>query len=358
MGTLPMKIKKCCWKFTATLLLSACMTLVLVGPAAVAEPVNQNPEVAYEAGFYYTVKKGDTLWDLSQRFSDSPWQWPDLWRENQQLPNPHWIYPGERIRLFRKSDKHRYQVPAEKQAPAATPRVEASAPAETPKPQVDFHYANIDRVGFIRDPAVDPMGEIFKSLDDKKLISKGDQVYIRYSDSAGKEQFAPGLRLTAYRTLEPNEAKGYGSQHYLLGIVEVITVKDDYVIAEVMSSARKIQAGDLVMRYEPRSPDITVTDSTPGIDGRILLGEEHTKMLGDLFIAFIDKGTEDQIMPGQIYDIYFQEHAPSGSSGSDILLDPVSIGSLLVLHTEKNTSTAVITNSSRNITPGQPFRTP
>ena len=56
--------------------------------------------VEHETGFYYTVQKGDTLWDLSERFSDSPRLWPELWKDNSKISNPHWIYPGERIRLF------------------------------------------------------------------------------------------------------------------------------------------------------------------------------------------------------------------------------------------------------------------
>ena len=56
--------------------------------------------VEQESGYYYTVQKGDTLWDLSERFADSPWLWPDLWSYNDQISNPLWIYPGERIRLF------------------------------------------------------------------------------------------------------------------------------------------------------------------------------------------------------------------------------------------------------------------
>ena len=62
--------------------------------------------VEYQTGFYYTVQKGDTLWDLSQKFSDTPWQWPELWQENNQIANPHRIYPGQRIRLYRRREAY------------------------------------------------------------------------------------------------------------------------------------------------------------------------------------------------------------------------------------------------------------
>jgi LysM domain. len=35
--------------------------------------------VAFLAASAYVVKKGDTLWDLSDEFLNDPFAWPDLW---------------------------------------------------------------------------------------------------------------------------------------------------------------------------------------------------------------------------------------------------------------------------------------
>jgi hypothetical protein len=316
--------------------------------------------VEHETGFYYTVQKGDTLWDLSQKFSDSPWQWPELWKENSQIANPHRIYPGDRLRLFRRKGSHQYgKIDKGEMTKDQTAEIELTKTSIAPE-GIAFYYEPIDQVGFIRKEPVKPHGTIYKVRIQKDMIYEGDHVYIRPESGA---DLSPGDLYTIYRTLKPItdiESNEYiGIQHYLLGVLEVIQQEPQYVIAKVLKSWRPIRINDLIMPYNRRLPRMGLQQSVLGIEGQIIVGEQHQEMIGSTVIAFIDKGQQDGIQPGQFYSLYYQDkHRVRTDSGEEEVITPVDFGELLVIHTEDNTATVIITKTEREFVRGTKIRTP
>ncbi len=352
------------------LIVSTAMTLTFSAPV-MAEDMQETIE--HQAGFYYTIQRGDTLWDLSDKFFDTPWMWPELWQENEQIPNPHWIYPGERIRLFQKQgkDTFTFEVPELEepmtQESAADTDLNQNASAEVeatppPKDTVYYVYPSIDSVGFIRKEKVSPLGFIFKIKDDKVLVSEGDMVYITYADKDALP-IMQGGRYTIFRKLDPTRDRKrnrqLGGQYYILGIVEVTQKKTDFVIAKVVKSFRSIAVNDFILPYQRRSPKIPITEGVPGLIGSLIISEEQSKIIGDLTLAFIDKGKADSIKNGQVYSIFYQEKEEVDAGGKKtVILDPIDFGKLIVLHTEEETATVLVTQLDQAATPGTLIRTP
>jgi hypothetical protein len=334
-------------------IVSICLIANYTSTRAAESETGEGPAVVeHETGFYYTVQKGDTLWDLSQQFSNSPWQWTELWQENQQIVNPHRIYPGERIRLYRRKGGHRYGTEDTEK--------DAGAKAEFAPGSIAYYFSAIDNVGFIRKQPAEPHGTIYKVREAKEMIYEQDIVYIK---PEGDAVLAPGSKYTIYRTLKPIRASysnAYiGIQHYLTGLVEIIQQEEQFAIGKVLKSYRPILLNDKIMPYHRRAQRIAVQKSQAGILGRIIEGEEHQTMIGDTTIAFIDKGKQDGIKPGQFYSLYYQdEHRVKMEFGKQTILTPVDFGELLVVHIEDTTSTVLITRTEKEIAAGAMIRTP
>ena len=113
------------------------------------------------------------------------------------------------------------------------------------------------------------------------------------------------------------------------------------------------------MPYQERLPKFKMQQSPEGLRGRIIVSEEHESIFGESTIAFIDKGKQEGVMPGQLYWIFKQEqYRINPDDSADVTLTPVILGELMVIHTEETTATVMITDSRNAISAGAQIASP
>lgn len=352
--------------------LFAILGIVLLWP--VSGQAQGDPNIVQENGrTFYVVQKGDTLWDISQKFLNSPDYWPELWKVNSDVPitNPHLIYPGQRLRLYRKGE-FPMETMARSPEPPPAPAPLPPAPAETVPPAATpgvsdlgaggagntFRFSPMDKVGFIRRDPEPPQAVVFRAMDRKEMISFGDRVYLR---ETGETPLDIGKFYTIYRTIGPivdqATSEPVGTQHIPTGVLEVQEKTAEYTIATVVRAYKAIRVDDKVMPFMDRPTDLTLTAGLPGLDGKIITSEERNSIYGEYDVVFINRGENDGVSPGQEYTVFVEETEPlERDSLQNLTITPIDIGRLVVLHTEPTTATAVITRSTRTIRPGARLR--
>lgn len=303
--------------------------------------VRKEEAVRFETGLYYTIQRGDTLWDISKQFYDSSYIWPDLWQKNEYIPNPNWIYPENRIKLYDRIEQN--AIPAQQRR-------------KKEKRRSFCTYDFIDSVGFIRKKAVIGSGKVIGSEKQKQLLSVGDELYIHNDEG---KKFDVGDRFFVFRHSEaplehPLHGDEVGIQHFILGVLVVTEVLPDIITAIVVEAYEEIEKGDRLMPYKRRSRKIETFDAVPGLEGIILSADEQNDrtVFSEGVVVFIDKGEFDGVRAGQAYDIYVQEEETFRDRDRDtkhLLPPPVVIGRILILHTEKTTATVLITSASRDV---------
>jgi len=301
-----------------------------------------------DSGFYYTIKKGDTLWDLSHKFYNSQWDWPGLWEMNQNIKNPHWIYPGKKIQIFLKENA------AAKLAVAKIEEVKKDIPPEKIIPS--FSFSEMEKIGFVKKTAEQPLGSVSKDQDNKIMMSSNDIIYIKPS---GKGTLVPGKLYHVFSTSliekKTSDQTYTGVKHLIRAQIRVLEHKVTYVTAKVVKAYRDIREGDMIMEYNRWEPVLTVDETPPPINGKILCSEDESLMINDNRIAFIDIGNT-HVKPGQIYSVMriiktVDNNLFPKDKKDLVKFDNIKAGKLIVLHTEDISSTVMILSSKYEISP-------
>ncbi|NWF94138.1 MAG: LysM peptidoglycan-binding domain-containing protein [Syntrophaceae bacterium] len=246
-------------------------------------------------GDVYTVKPGDTLWDISSKYLKDPYLWPKLWQQNPYITNPHWIYPGNEIRLSpfeepRKVEEIRpreepkevaveqrpkeekieerepkpeaVEAEAKKTEPAPVEkRAEVVAEARPPEPKPPEKRREFFRetgsAGFLSGTDLHGIGVILDSKEGKNMMSAGDIVYLAFKTS---KQVLIGDKYTIFRAMDevrhPVTNKKIGMRYNIVGNLQVIDQYSNFFTAKIIESFDAIFKGDRIQPYMKEKTEV------------------------------------------------------------------------------------------------------
>ncbi len=324
---------------------------------------------------FHMVKKGDTLWDISDRYYQNPREWPRLWSMNPQVENPHWIYPGDQLRTAPGEDsKHRFREDNSAGEGGFVGRDRAVPPGTV------FLRAQ----GYLGDPDENVWGRLVGANKEVMMLGKGDIVYLMLDDDVEPRI---GQRLTVFNDVRtprrvPGSRKPPGELVKVYGTVRVDAWDPETRMARGMLIEsldvveRGARVGPVGRRFDVVPPEPAEVD----LEARILTSVYPNVYFGQHQVVFIDKGSEDGLAPGnrlravrrgdkwrrELDDA--SEHARLRVPLDDPTPAPVEmtplygddekfpdrvVGEVLLLRTEDYSAVGIVTESTRALEPGE-----
>lgn len=334
----------------ASWLVGVCLSLTL--PSVWAETLrSDHPE-------QYTVVKGDTLWDISSRFLQSPWLWPEIWQANPDILNPHLIYPGDVVRLVYIDGQPRLVVDRNqviKLSPKARPEPLAGAIPTLPY-NVIAPYLTGNQ--FVAPGELEAAPYVLAQQDSKILSTDGDVAYARGEAIFGLDDY--GVFRQGKTFIEPDTGAVLGVEAVLVGHAAVQDRTGELTRVALRQSTREIRAGDRLLPM-PALPTADFVPSPPpqGVEGQILAVIDGVEQVGQYDIVVVDLGSADAVLPGQVVSINREgQRVNDPVSGEVIQLPDERSGLAMVFRVFDQLSYALVLQAERAMTIGDSIRQP
>lgn len=327
----------------------AALALLLLPLAAAAQVPEQ----------IYTIKKGDTLWGISERFIKDPYYWPNLWANNPFLTNPHFIYPGQQVAI---RDGRLVLLPGQAEETAALPRDEQQQ-AEAAMPIEPVEAITVKSVfgseGFISLAELEQAGTLVDANDDRILLGDHDQIFVKIQDPGLQAGDIFSLVDVGEKVKHPASKEVLGHRVTYLGEAEIVSVEGPVATAVISRAVKEVTRGALLIPQEPAQREIALKQASAPLAGYVVANNREKIALSMQDVIYIDLGAEDGLETGNLlYLSRPRQKTRRVMPNVDVDLPDELLGAAVVLSTQPHTAAALILKSVNPIYIGDWVSTP
>ncbi len=225
----------------------------------------------------HVVRRGDTLWGLCDVYFRNPYQWPRIWSYNPQLQNPHWIYPGDRIRLRLGTN-----IPGRDMNMVERHR--------TVLPETIF----LRDEGYVEDEAKENWGEITGAPEERIFLSDLDEIYLHIAKA---HDVKLGEELTIYR---PTRSLGTGEIVQIQGTVRIDDFDEKTRVARgrIVETLDTIERGARIGPVGRRFDVVAPVRNEADLSAQVIASVKLHEFFGQNQVVFVDKGADDGLKVG------------------------------------------------------------
>jgi hypothetical protein len=341
------------WRKSITTLAFVLAWAISAGAAAQAPrtPIALKPD----APDRYVVVRGDTLWSIAQRYTDSPWRWSELWNLNRdEIKNPHRLYPGNVILLDRARGRLAMAPP---DTVKLSPRVRAEATsAAIPSIPPAIIEPFLVRPLVLEAGGLDNAPAIVATEESRVILESGNRAFVRGMGDSKETAWFVYRRGPALVDPETKTILGYEAIY--LGTARVTRAGEPAVIL-LTSVTQEVTVGDKlvaasrpeVVSYAPHAPNAPIQGRIVALyGGGTKLGEA-----GNQTVISINRGSSQGVEVGHVLALYrpgaLVAEAPRRGerSGPPLRLPDDRYGLAFVFRVFDRVSYALVMNISRPV---------
>jgi LysM repeat protein len=267
--------------------------------------------LAPDAPERYVVKRGDTLWGLSNMYLTSPWRWPELWGMNkEQIANPHLIYPGQELRLVKEGGRARLEIaggdgPSGEGKLQPTIRDMGSERAAIRSIPTSLIQPFLSQPLVVEPSALDSAPRIIATQENRVWVGRGDSAYARgiTNDAiVNYSVFRPARPL--FDPDDTNRKSPIAYEAFYLGTVNV-TRPGEVARVQVQESKQEIGVGDLMLPVEAHSLISYVPKAPAGpVEARIISIYDGVRFAGGGQIITLNRGSNEGLTVGDTLQLW------------------------------------------------------